>query len=327
MNQLSLVLQQYYGLRVREATHIDYGMWEESFRVETDRGRFFAKRFMRKDRKLDVMIHGLELSERLRLQGFPTPRLVPTRDGDLLAHHEGERYQVTEWVEGQGYRAGRIPPAAVAAMGALLGRFHRLTGPAEPQPEDWFESPVEAAGRCEALLARYAGRPEPFAAFAREVLQEQVAVLRTLPRDFHVSLPAPALGGHIYNSFWVEQVLFKPDGQVAALVDWTDGTGRVGYWAGDLDCAIHVSGLDHEATLLFAKAYQAENPLPPSEWRVVAALLCYGHLASTNFLSSWLTRPYRRMDGWEETSMVWHGQILPRFRQWGELEAELVNLA
>ncbi|HYF81378.1 MAG TPA: hypothetical protein VD973_30030 [Symbiobacteriaceae bacterium] len=35
MEQLALTLREEYGLTLHAATHIDYGMWEESFRIET----------------------------------------------------------------------------------------------------------------------------------------------------------------------------------------------------------------------------------------------------------------------------------------------------
>lgn len=325
---LGEALAEAYGLQLVEAHSIDYGMWEEAFRIETDQGRFFAKRILRKDRKSGEMIRGLELSQQLREQGFPAPVVLRARSGSLLVEHGGERYLVTEWVEGRTYRPGQLPKQAAEAMGGLLGRFHRMTA-AEWQP-DWgggaFSSPVDAATGCRALLERYADRSEPFAAVAREVLAAQLDALAEVPADLHLRLPHPRLGGPCFNSYWAEQLLFDPACEVAALVDWTDGAGKPGHWVSDLALGIHLSALDLEHAVAFAGAYQAENPLPEGEWRALAARLCYGHLASTNFLGGWFARPYRRMADWEETSAVWHRQIVPRFREWAEWEEALVRI-
>lgn len=325
MEQLALVLREHYGLTLHTATHIDYGMWEESFRIETDQGRFFAKRFMRKDRPSEGMLRGIHLSQQMRAQGFPAPRVVPSRTGELLAEVNGERYQVTAWAEGRTYHPGELPPEAVGPMGALLGRLHRLLGPGEVPPAEVLPAPGGALRRCQALLERYADRPEPFAAVAREVLESQIALLWRLPIDMNEGLPRPRLGGRVFNSFWVEQVLFQPDGSVSALIDWTDGAGKSGYWCGDLDCAIHLSALDLPAARVFMEGYLSENPLPADERAALVAELCYGHLASTNFLAGWFARPYRRMADWEATAALWHRQVVPRFLAWKEWESALVG--
>jgi len=325
VERLAVLLAREYGLTLHSAAHIDYGMWEESFRIETNRGRLFAKRFMRKDRRTEVMLGGLEISRQLRERGFPAPLVIPTLSGDLIAESDGERYQVTEWVEGRSYHPGELPPQAVAPMGALLGRFHRLMGQAAMAPPQPFPTPPEALARCRSLLERYVYRPEPFAAVAREVLEGQIALLARLPAGYSGDLPRPSLGGPVYASYWVEQLLFRPNGSVAALVDWTDGAGKPGFWCGDLDCAIHLSGFDLPAARLFLNAYQSENPLPPTERKALAAELCYGHLASVNFLSGWFARPYRRMVDWEATAALWHRQVVPRFVAHKDWESALAG--
>lgn len=327
MKELTNALGQAYGLAVQRVERIDYGIWEESFSVWTDQGHVYAKRFLRRDRQIENMLRGLRLSQDLRAAGFPAPEVVRTVDGSLLAQFAGERYQVNAWVEGRSYHPGELPVHAAGPMGALLGRFHRLCGPKVVPPSGPATHPRHGARLCRELLDRYEGRSEAFAATAREVLQAQIALLERLPEDFPDNLPRPALGGTCFNSFWVEQVLFDPDGQVAALVDWTDGAGKVGHWVDDLDTGIHLSALDVERTIAFVQGYQSENPLPEREWRSLAADLCYGHLASTNFFEGWLRSPYRRMEQWEQTSAVWHRLVVERYTHWPELEERMVAAA
>jgi Ser/Thr protein kinase RdoA (MazF antagonist) len=312
---------------------VQAGIWEEPFEIQTDQGRLFAKRFRRQDRQTEAMLQLLQLSERLRDAGIPSPVIRRTKEGALLAAIGGERYLVTEWADGITYQPGELPLSCAAPMGALLGRLHRLLGRAAPNgtgsgpadaPAFTWRPPHQATRDCRDLLARYADRPEPFAAAAREVLTEQIRLLEALPPDFHEGLPAPQIQGGCFNSFWVEQVLFRQDGEVAALVDWTDGAGKNSYWAQDIWLGLHLSLLEGEALTAFVSGYQRENPLPESEWRAVGALLTYGNLASTNFLTGWLDNPIRRAAGREEITVRWHRAVPRCFRDRETLMASLL---
>jgi Ser/Thr protein kinase RdoA (MazF antagonist) len=212
-------------------------------------------------------------------------------------------------------------------MGEVLGRFHRSFAQEEVPVRSPYRSPHMAIAECEALEQKFAEAEGDFAAIALKVLREQIALLRELPDDIGWRLPAPSLGGVTFGSFWVEQVLFHPDGQVAALVDWTDGAGETGHWASDIVCGLHLSALDEEGILAFCSGYQAEHPLPAAEWRAVAAMLCYGHLANTNFLGGWLEKSYRRMADWERISEPWHRMVPERYRRWKDIEAGIVRIA
>ncbi|HEY3365900.1 MAG TPA: phosphotransferase [Symbiobacteriaceae bacterium] len=326
VERLARALAHAYGLVLDRADRIDFGIWEESFSIWTDQGRLFAKRFLRKARKTDDMLRGLRLSESLRAQGFPAPRVIPAHTGDLIAFVESERYQVTEWVDGECYHPGDLPLRCATPMGALLGRFHRLSG-SQASTSYTFAGRNTALAQCRQALERYREHAEPFARVAEAVLEEQIALLQTLPADFHERLPVPGRRGPCFNSFWVEQLLFHREGQVAALVDWTDGAGRVGFWVDDLDTGLHLSALGVDAIARFVAGYQSENPLPETEWRALSAVLCYGHLASTNFLSGWFDRPYRRMQDWEQTAERWHRLVPVRFRRYPEIEAAVLQAA
>lgn len=260
------------------------------------------------------MLRGLRLAESLRAKGFPAPRAVATIAGDLLAAVDGDRYQVSDWVDGQCFHPGDLPLACVGPMGELLGQFHRLTQVQPYGAPHIFTPPAVALDRCRELLDRYTDSPEPFARVAQEILQAQTDLLLVLPSDYAERLSLPRLNGTCYNSFGVEQLLFRPDGGVAALVDWTDGAGAASFWVEDVDRGIHLSAFGIEEIKAFVAGYQSQNPLPESEWRALVDMLCYGHLASTNYLSGWFARPYRRMSDWEITAERWHRLVPDRFR-------------
>lgn len=319
IERLAAALRQCYGVEMERAERISYGIWEEPFRVWTSEGLLFAKRFRRR-RELAEMQRGLALSQELLAAGFPAPRLLAPLQGQALpdaqwiAGFGDERYILTEWVEGRSYYPGELPLACARPMGALLGRLHRMLGPGGE--DTWrYRSVTRALEEVRALLARYQGEPAPFAAVAREVLTEQAELLAALPTDFHEQLPVPHFVGGRFGAFWIEQLLFQPDGEVAALVDWTDGAGHRGYWVGDLSLGIHLGALDRAATTEYVAGYQRENPLPRSEWEALAAEVTYGHLASVNFLGGWLDSPLRRSIGRDETSELWHRNVPLRFRE------------
>src|SRR5579859_5212955 len=116
LDRLAGVLDTAYGLTLARAEPIDFGIWEESCSVWAELSRLHVKRFWRRDRRRDVMLHGLELSQLLRRQGIPAPEVVRTLTGDLLATVDGETYQVTTWVDGCCYHPGNLPLVSARGM-------------------------------------------------------------------------------------------------------------------------------------------------------------------------------------------------------------------
>jgi Ser/Thr protein kinase RdoA (MazF antagonist) len=256
------------------------------------------------------------------------PSLVRGKQGEWLVEADGTFVQVNEWIEGRSFHPGELPQREAHRMGELLGKFHRSFAAEVVPSRSPYHSPGEAIAKCNHLLQQFEAVQDggDFPAIASEVLREQITLLQELPADIGWRLPAPTLGGVCFGSYWVEQLLFKPDGQVAALVDWTDGAGEIGHWIGDIVTGLHLSALDEGGIRAFCSGYQAEHPLPPAEWQAAAAMLCYGHLADTNFLEGWLNRSYRDLAHWERISESWQRRVPERFRRWREIEGMLMGL-
>jgi Ser/Thr protein kinase RdoA (MazF antagonist) len=66
----------------------------------------------------------------LAAKGFVTPRLVPTRTGDLWHEHEGGVWRVLTRIDGV-CRDALESPAQAGAAGALLAQFHRAVSDLE----------------------------------------------------------------------------------------------------------------------------------------------------------------------------------------------------
>lgn len=301
-DQVRVALKKHYQLDVKRIERIAYGLWEESFSVWTSSQRYYVKRFYAKWRlqtRYEEMLNGLALSQELRKKGFPAPRLLVPHHQEWLAHDQGETYQVNEWIDGRSYHPGELPLREAKAMGELLAHFHRQFDPLPPFEDVPMLSPSKAIADCRELWSQYQKEQGAFPGYVRDILEQQISLLETVSHEYVSRLPVPSLRGRCFHSYWVEQLIFHPNGEVAALVDWTDGAGREGYWAKDLVAGLHLSALQYEGILAFCEGYQAHHPLPKSEWQAVLAKLCYGHLASTNFLDSWLVKHNRRMEHWE----------------------------
>ena len=261
----------------------------------------------------------------MRKKGFPIPKRVYTFDGKPFAHVDNECYQVNEWIQGNTYHPGELTREGAYSMGNLLGRFHSFCADNKSAREIQLPTPSEGIRCCKDMLERYKPYEGEFADMAKAVLSEQIAILEALPDNFFRDLKLVATEGTIYNSFWIEQLMFKNNWEAAALIDWTDGAGKKGFWADDIVCGAHLSALGLEEIIAYCRGYHDANPLCKEEWSTVLAMLCYGHVAQTNFLFPWLQQTNRRMEHWEKIAVTWHTQIPKRYYQWQELKERVLE--
>ncbi|AGK95706.1 phosphotransferase [Clostridium pasteurianum] len=330
MERIINALYKAYGLQITKVKNIEYGLWEESFEVWTLTEKFFAKRFWKKDRietRHDEMLRGLLLSQELRANGFPVPELIFTKNKMPLAHIDGETYEVTEWVEGNTFHPGELPKEGAYSMGCLLGKFHSFFQVDKQYKYLELPSPLAAIQKCKKLLCQYEHFSGKFADNAKQVLSEQIEILELLPRDFLQGMITMSRVGLTFNSFWVEQIIFNDKFEVNALIDWTDGAGRIGCWAGDIDTALHISAFDKDAIVQFCRGYQNFNYLTKEEWESVFNLTCYKHLCDTWIFDSWVKKYNRRMEHWENITIKWSIQVPIRFYQWREIKELVLQFA
>lgn len=328
MEKVIDAINKAYGLKITEIEKIEYGLWEESFKIRTSSDIYYAKRFWRKDRiknRYDEMVRGLELSQVLRAKGFPAPELILTKDKKILAHVEDETYEVTEWVEGSTYHPGELPLKGAYSMGSLLGKFHSFFEFNDRYKTLELHNPLESVEKFKSLLLKYETISGEFARMARQVLSEKINILESLSSDFLNSKTIKSRFGNTYNSFWVEQIIYNNKMEVAALIDWTDGAGREGYLADDIDCGLHLSALTKDGIVEFCRGYQELNPMTKEEWEAVINLFIYKHLNDTWIYESWLNKHNRRMEHWEKIASIWDAQIPIRFHQRKEIKESIMK--
>lgn len=113
-----------YGFSDADFTPITVGLINQTYRVDTGRGRFVLQR-LHPVFEPTVNLDLEAVSEHLAAKGMPTPRLVRTRDGGAWVSCDGH-WRVLTWLEGRVFVEVGSPRIAYEA-GALAGRFHAAT--------------------------------------------------------------------------------------------------------------------------------------------------------------------------------------------------------
>jgi len=175
---------------------------------------FVLRAFWDSDRSADLEAQAATLLF-LEQQGFLAPRLLRTKDGGLYAKHEGWWLLATTFLDG--------PPtdysmAQLEALGALLGRLHRLRiADAQAAIPGVPESRWANGGEAQVLLDRL----DELAEQLPEQFNSYIAVFQeTLREGFDGrSLPQALIHTDCQpgNAVWA-------DNRTLALFDW-DGTG------------------------------------------------------------------------------------------------------
>lgn len=278
--------------------------------LDTDRGRFALRcsNFRKTQASLDFE---LALLEHLRSAGYPAPRIVPTRGGDLYTiGADGSFCLITEWIAGSHFEAAN--PAHLTEAGRALGWFHRAVAgfAAETVPEPKIslsEAAVQGPAALEAvtrLAAEIAGPATRDAlASARETLEAAYA-------DLPAQVPPDLTRSVIQGSYGGSALLYDGDRLCAVLDydraawDWRtlDLAYSVKSFARDPNCDLptpagHRSGgamLDPARCQAYLRAYLAEQPLPTAELEAVPAVMAAHRLIKVTNKATNLVRKHER---------------------------------
>ena len=253
---------------------------------ETERGRFFAKRFdiSRVEPHHLLWEHGISIQ--LRAAGFPTPLIHANNRGDTLTWLAEVPYALYSLASGED-RYGEQPVFSpffdredARAAGQCLARFHRVVaeGPLpapkpfkgltaqfcallHPQYADSLAALVASVPHLEAYVASRHEWAPLVAGLAEDVLH-----LRQLSPDWPVG---------IIHGDWLKRNMFWQGHEVADVLDF--GLWNVAPWVFDLALALLPIGFNwpevlagraepnHRDVASFLAGYQTERPLEPSE--------------------------------------------------------------
>lgn len=157
--------------------------------------------------------------------GVPTPRVVRTPDGRVLAEVGGRQVRLFSWVDVLPPDPGLDP----VLVGRLLARLHRTAPPAVGPVGSWYVDPVGAA-TWDRLVADLRDAGAPFAGGLAGLRDDLVALEGWLrpagarpdnrpdnrPGDRHGDLRA------CHRDLWADNLLGTPDGGLVVL-DWENG--------------------------------------------------------------------------------------------------------
>lgn len=236
------------------------------WRLDTDRGSYAVK----PQPGIDEAAAGAAQARIAALcaEGVSTPRARRAGDGRLVVAVRGMDVRVYDWAD----LAEPDPGLDPAAVGALLGRLHRVPIPVSGQVDDWFVAPVSPP-RWRDLAAALARARAPFA----DEFAESVPVFIDLQRFF----VAPGRLQWCHRDLWADNVRRTPDGGLT-VIDW-DNAGPESA-VQELCCLLaeFAYGNADRAHALGA-AYLAEGgpglPTGPGDFTMAAAQ--FGHFAES----------------------------------------------
>lgn len=327
MQDIQLALLENYNIVVHRIERIEYGLWEKNYKVYSDNDMYFVKQFWgtwRLEKNYAEMIRGINLGQEIREQDIPVPLHINDVNGNILSRHGEHTYQVNEWICGITYRPGVIPNEVAHSMGELLGDLHlKFNNSFKETYVDQIDIDYSIQRKKELIdrlrVETFDNKEEILSA-----LNKQLILLNNHHKsDFGIFTKV----GRIYNSYWIEQLLFDEAHQVKGLIDWTDGAGGLGNIIDDIDTAYFVSAFDLDGIINFAKGYQGKHQLSELEWQSIVEYTCTRHLDTNWIYESWIKGRSNRYEHWKTTARKWIAGIEYRYLNkdqiWKAIESEL----
>jgi Ser/Thr protein kinase RdoA (MazF antagonist) len=200
--------------------------------LQTSSGRWAVKEAFRPITEPDIR-YAAGFQTAAREAGVPTPRLVPDRTGNLIAHLGSAQVRVSEWVD-------LLRPDIYldpATVGRIVAGIHRVEFAVNAPLDPWFAEPVgrdrwNQLGR----ELREAGAPfaEQFAAMSDEfaAMDEWVqppGVVQTCHRDLWADNLRPTASGGMCVIDWENCGLADPGQELSGVL--------FEFWGGEPDRA------------------------------------------------------------------------------------------
>ena len=236
----------------------------------------FGRRFLRVYEEQDTsgVAYEWALLAHLADEGVPVPRVVSgTEPGAVCI--EGKPTALFELVAGEEVCQRMVNVARASAVGAFLGRFHRVQASFGWRREGRFR---RSDLRARLDRARGHARPELSAPIAR-----LDALLDVLDADEPRALPRGVTHGDLFR----DNVRFEGEAVLAAI-DWESAAD--GVLAYDLMVTVlawcYGADFDFGAARAMVEAYDRERPLEDAEW---AALRYLGIAVCARFATTRIT--------------------------------------
>jgi homoserine kinase type II len=297
---------------VRTVKPASHGAVNETAFAETSGGRYVIRRNQRKLGRASLELRH-QLLAWLRSRGFPAPRLVPARSGDMAVEVDGRLVEVFTFIDGDEFNPDR--PAHLSGAGAILARYHRAVEdfPDAPPPAGPRYTPASLMGLTERLMQRdiMGELTEPLSWYDRRAAE----LRRALPDSAYAALPHVLIHGDLHR----DNLIFRGD-TVAALIDFDQVTvdARIVDLADALvDLAVgaeppdwfpwgvYAGPLDPARARTLLSGYESFAPLSPGERAALPVLLEV----------IWMQGNLRRVLGTSDAEPDYHNEVLGQGRR------------
>lgn len=245
----------------------------------------------------EAMVHqAAAFQEAARQVGVPTPRVLRTVDGAVLAALGSAQIRVYEWVD-------LLAPDIMldpAAVGRAVAAAHRVRSTDGDPMDPWYCEPV-GAQRWDALITALRGAGAPFAHQLGDIRDELIALEEWIqpPEDLQVC----------HRDLWADNLLPTRDGGVC-IIDWENcGLADPGQ---ELACVLFEFAGDDpaRAKALYGSYLDHGGPgrvTGPGDFSMLIAQL--GHIGETA-CRDWLEPNIRSPD--RNESAAWFAELVDR---------------
>lgn len=261
-NDLRKSFQDYFGLRILQATTIKRGWLNLKWKVATDSGEYVLKQYNKERYRLyNPSQLSIALSQQIRLfrQGIACPNIVTYQDQILLESAHGEKFIVMQYCKGKLIPPGEVNSSQVHDLGKMTGKMHRLLNDGTL---GWRNTPnFIPPSREERLTYWKSVRAQAEAAGKTNILEPiEKQLLATELANVEVFAGIPQ--GWAHRDLWVDNLLFD-DHRLSAILDfdrlnfdypWLDVARAI------MSCAFKET-LDVSLAAAFLEGYGEECPL------------------------------------------------------------------
>lgn len=304
---------QHYDLgTVRSVRPASHGAVNETAFVETSVGRYVVRRNQRSLGRANLELRH-QLLQWLRTHAFPSPRLVPARNGATAVEVDGRIFEVFTFIDGDEFNIDR--PAHISGTGGILARYHRTVAnfPHLPPRQAPRYNPASLLGLVERLMHR------DIMGELTELLnwydRRAAALRRMLPDEAYAALPHVLIHGDMHR----DNVIFRGDA-VAALIDFDQVTvdarmvdladALVDFTVGDAPpdwypWGVYAGPLDPQRARLMLEGYHTIAPLTAEERKALPVLVEV----------IWLQGNLRRVLGTADAEPDYHLEVLGQGRR------------
>ena len=303
------VLAEYDTLGLLGIEGVAGGSVNSNFALVTQGGRIFLRVYEEQGRT--GAEHETALLERLATAGVPTPPPIRRRDRGLVSSVRGKPAALFPWRAGTMRCQASVTAADARRVGRALACVH-VAGQAEAPYTGRFEF-SDLQRRLDRIDAE--GGPD---------WTSVVPSLRTALADAHASRHAGLPRGLVHGDLFRDQVLWRADGEIAALLDFESACD--GTFAFDLMVTVLAwcfgDRFDANLARSMAEGYQSERALSAAERDGLAA---EGRFAALRFAITRITDfslRARSADGTVRPITRDWRRFIARFEELGTLGAD-----